>query len=144
MPRVTQLGSKGAMGCTGAQPSATLLSCLSPGKTHAGFQSPQLDFTDGVTEPQAMKCVWLRILILKILFRSHEHLLSTYCIRAILIPPSPAFSWKLSPGLVPIHFIQVQMRCLNLHLSMTIWKAAEVGLADLSAMPTRERAPTLP
>ena len=37
--------------------SATLLSCPSPRKTHPGFPSPQLDFTDGITESQAEKCL---------------------------------------------------------------------------------------
>ena len=36
---------------------ATLLSCLSPGKTHPGSPRPQLNFTDGVAESQAVKCL---------------------------------------------------------------------------------------
>ena len=37
--------------------SATLLSCLSPGKTHPEFPRLQLNFTDGVAESQAVKCL---------------------------------------------------------------------------------------
>ena len=36
---------------------ATLLSCMSPGKTHPGSPRPQLNFTDGVAESQAVKCL---------------------------------------------------------------------------------------